>query len=194
MTEKLLILLTVLLVGVGAGWMFGSDHEKAKLVRAHEAAQAKLQAALADERESNGKLAAKLDAERQGREADRLTFNRRLNDARKNPGKLVDVECPRVLPGHPGGVSPAADPVPRVRLTGDFVRLWNDGLAGGSTQAERASRPDGEAAGPGLVEPVDVLGNLEQNAARWAECRAQVRGWQSWACEFGFAGGPQCSP
>lgn len=189
--NMLVAVLIAFVVGLGSGWFAGSDHEVAKLAKTYAKSLEDKDKAIEAQRVTNGKLEQSLQTERDSRAADRITFERRLANVRKQPEKLVDVECPAA--GNAAGVpQPAAAAVPRVRFTADFARLWNDGLAIGATAGERSGWPDGQAAGSGVVDPADLIANLGQNAERWGECRTQVRGWQAWACKHGHAAGAQC--
>lgn len=182
--------LALALVSGIVGFKGGVDHEQAK----HAAALAKViadkDAAIEKQRELNGAVTAALGNEQSARAADQADFQRRLAHARKQPERLVTVECPARDAG--SAAQPVAAAVPRVRFTTDFVRLWDDALSIGATQSERSGRSDVPPTGADLPEPADLTANLGQNAERWAQCRAQVRGWQAWACKHGHATGAQC--
>ncbi len=74
-----------------------------------------------------------------------------------------------------------------VRLTGDFVGLWDRAYEIGRVPGTGdPARADASAARPDPVEPADVLANHADNAEAWAECRSSLRGWQALARRYGW--------
>ena len=133
----------------------------------------------------NSKVSGEYAQEKAGREADRLSFEERLHRARTN--QLVQVNCPKqqtAAVGEPQAADTSGGSF--VGFNAEFAGLWNDALAQGSTEAERAGRVTADSRWPGLADPLDLLRNTGENGRRWAECRAQVRGWQLWATQNGF--------
>jgi hypothetical protein len=63
-------------------------------------------------------------------------------------------------------------PAPDVRLTADFVGLWNDAYRVG--MPGDPGRASGAAERAGFAYPEDLLGNHADNAERWLECRRQL--------------------
>lgn len=187
MLERILILIAIVGAAIALGYGLGIDHEQAKQARTLRADLAAKDQAIERERTINGAISSELSAERSGREKDRIDFQRRLKNANGKP--LVVAQCPAV--GAAGVSQSAAAPVRDVVFTADFAGLWDDALSIGASEAERSRRIDGGTAGAGF-SPDDILGNLAENAERWAGCRTQVRGWQSWACQKGFAADAQC--
>lgn len=111
-----------------------------------------------------------LGKEAQARAGERVTWERRLKDAKN---RLVNCG---------NGLSPPAD---SVRLTGEYVSLWNSALYRGAKPPTDSPRVD-DAAGSAGAAPADSLENLSENAERWAKCRATLSAWQNFARRAGW--------
>lgn len=197
-TIKLLILLAVATAAFTGGWAvrgWKADSERAAELAGYIAATKQ---AIAKDREHAGRIGKILNDHAAQREQDRLTFEEKLRRvSSKSLVRVVSPKCsaeraPEGAVGELPGV-PVDDGADRgVVLTGTYIGLHNDALSVGATEAERAARADAKAEGAGVSEPKDVLVNLRQNAERWAECRAQLRGFQAWACRNGLADPALC--
>jgi len=133
----------------------------------------------------NSGVSSELGQEKAARETDRRSFEERLRRAKTS--QLVQVACPNqstIARGEPEATPDSGGSL--VGFNAEFARLWNDALAQGSTEAERTGRVTAEAGSTGLASVIDILANLGENSRSWSECRAQVRGWQSWAAQQGF--------
>jgi len=162
--------LTALVVGLAVGaaagawagyqWLDGRIAKEEREKLRSQVAESERLASIAQD------IGQALAAETRARAGERIEWQRRLKDAR---GNLVDCK-------EGGGA----------RLSGDFVRLWDDALFRG--QAGDPGRVDGATGGSGVtVEPDEALGNLSENAERWASCRAALRQWQDLARRYGWA-------
>lgn len=164
------------LVAAIAGMFFGMDiqedrHKAAVLVQEramHDAYVRKV----GEYRSHAQHVAKELNDETTKRQTDAVAFRAKL--ARAKAGAVQLAVCNPVGTG--------------VRLTGDFVRLFDSALDIGRMPGPAdPARADASAARPDPVEPADVLAVHADNAEAWAECRSSLRGWQALARRNGWA-------
>lgn len=192
-----------------AGVKWEGDARDAAQLQAERAARAERDRLADVGRRAAIGVAEMLNDERDARERERVEFERRLGET---TGALV--RC-RARPAAPAGSAaagkppaggfppftpdarPAADPTPAADLaapvfTGEFAGLWNRALGAGVPPADDPRRAAAPAGGTRAADPEegvlvqDLLRNLQENGERWAECRAQVRGWQALAGKNGW--------
>jgi hypothetical protein len=158
---KLVALLVLLAGAFVAGVRTESDHRDAQLL-VQERAQ---HAAYVDKVKRMNSRVATLKTQQQ---TDRNNFQNLQEELRHaQRSTLATADCPQLDALRPTG-SPGTD----VRLTGEFVRLWNRALRIGLP-----GDPGGAAAaaeGTRAAYPDDVLANHVDNAERGNECRRQL--------------------
>lgn len=155
-------------------YLKGVEHESKAWEAAQAAAQAEKQREIDRLTTNAHDVAQELSDERAQRERDARAFKEKLAHARN-----LATCTPALRPG-------AGDPV--VRLTGDFVGLYNEGLHQGLPAPRDPARADGAAGGSDTaVSPEDVLDNVADNGAVCNKLRAQVTGWQELARRNGWA-------
>lgn len=171
--NPILIRLALVAILFGAGAWTGYEWRdgtaaKADLKRAQDAKDE--QERLAGIAQDIGQALAK---ETRGRAGDRVTWRKKLKEA-EHAGSLATAECP-------------AQGAAVVRLSADFVRLYDDALLRRKTDDRPAT--DDRAGGPGAAQSVDpaaVLDNADENGERWASCRSTLRAWQAYARQAGW--------
>lgn len=177
----LVVALMALAAAAFGGWhVRGWEEDAARLD-----AERKAHALLEQKEESWGKalqaIAGERELERQQGAADRRQWQKELEDAKRSGSLVV---CGAGLRDPEAGAAVGGGG----RLSGDFVRLYNAGLAVGLPEALRPWRADGDAAGAdSSVAPEDVLDNVEANAEQCNDLRGQILAWQRWARSIGAA-------
>lgn len=177
---KIGIAAVLLLVGAWGGYEFHAGRVAQEHVDKLDAA-AKETDRLTGIAQDLGQALAK---EARQRADDRVTWRKRLKEAQR-AGTLVSVNCPGPSGVRESGQNPAADR-PVVLLSAEFVRLWDSALFRRGKTAD-PGRADEPAGGASPVEPDEALENLDENSERWAACRGEVRWWQGFARQAGWA-------
>lgn len=185
MLERIGIAALLTIAGLVGGWVIRGWEEDAKRLVEVESYVQQIKAGVERDKTARAAASKQLGEEKARRARDRADFQRSLTNVPDTPL----FQCP----AQSDKPAPAAPPADDRRLdAGGFVGLWNDALFQGATPAERAGGADGRAPWSGPLGSRQLLGNLGENAERWAECRAQVRGWQRYACERGLAAPALC--
>ncbi|MCC6530925.1 MAG: hypothetical protein IT531_00110 [Burkholderiales bacterium] len=123
------------------------------------------------------------------RQADAVAYREQVRRAR-----ATLAVCPPAVPVQEAPMATVApdvgEPValrgPEPRLTAEFVRLYDLAHGAAVPGAGDTREADGAAARAGTVGPEDVLAVHGDNADAWAECRANLRGWQALARKHGW--------
>lgn len=163
----------VLVAAIG-GMFFGmdiqEDRHKAAVLAQERAMHDAYVRKVGEYRAHAQHVAKELNDETIKRQSDAVAFRAEL--ARAKAGAVQLAVCNPVGTG--------------IRLTGDFIRLYDGALSIGMPSAGDPARADAPAARPDPVEPADVLANHADNAEAWAECRSALRGWQALARRYGW--------
>lgn len=145
---------------------------------------------------SNQATAQRLARDRDKLDRDRRAFDERI--ANVSESSLVEVTCPKPEPSRvivtfppPADPAPLA-PGPRVHLSADACKLFNDGLAVGLPDAYGRWGVDAEAACAGPVEVSAMIRVVKANAEAANKMRSQLLAWQAKACKEGWWGGDEC--
>lgn len=162
------------LVAAVSGFFFGmdiqEDRNRAQLLVQERAMHAAYVNKVGEYRAHAQHVSKELNDETTKRQTDAVAFRAEL--ARAKAGAVQLAVC------NPAGTG--------VRLTGDFVGLYDRALDIGIPGAGDPARADASATRPDPVEPADVLANIADNAEAWAECRSSLRGWQALARRYGW--------
>jgi hypothetical protein len=162
------------LVAAIAGMFFGmdiqEDRNRAQLLVQERAMHAAYVNKVGEYRAHAQHVSKELNDETTKRQTDAVAFRAEL--ARAKAGAVQLAVC------NPAGTG--------VRLTGDFVGLFDRALDIGMPRAGDPARADAPATRPDPVEPADVLANVADNAEAWGECRSSLRGWQTLARRYGW--------
>lgn len=158
------------LAGVFIGMDIQADRHQAALLVQERAMHEAYVAKVAEYRAHAQHVAKELNDETAKRQSDAVAFRAEL--ARAKAGAVQLAVCNPVGTG--------------VRLTGDFIRLYDGALSIGMPGTGDPGRADAPAARPDPVEPADVLAVHADNAEAWAECRSALRGWQALARRYGW--------
>ena len=181
--EWRILALIVLLASVGlAGWTARGWKEDAVRLESERAAQETYRKTVEGWAAAAQVITESREQERQKSAADRRAWQKEIDDAKRSGSLVV---CGAGMGSHEAS---GADGV-AARLSGGFVRLWNDALAIGLPDTLRPWRADGAGAqaDPAGVAPEDALDNLAANAEQCNDLRGQVLAWQAWARKIGAA-------
>lgn len=156
----------------------------------------------AHEREVDGTISARREAELTKLAKDKRALQEKLNHAtdHRPQGTILTVAAdPAPTGGAPGAGEPTVQGLnlatTRLRITCDraCVGLWNDALAQGLPDTYGAWRADAQAASPDSVSETDLFRNAAENFALANDLRSQLLSWQRKACAEGWAAKDQCS-
>ncbi len=166
-TIKLIAIAVCFVLAAAGGWTargWKADSDQLDAVQEEAKRHARNTEALA---EGLQQIALVRELERQQAATDRTTFQRRLQDARKNTSL---VQCqPAAVDGQPAAHDPA------LRFTPGFIRLWNEALDIGLPAALRAGGTESADSWADLPDAEAVLANLAANAEACNELRARAR-------------------
>lgn len=158
---KLAVLLILLASAFVAGVRTESDHRDAQLLQQERA----MHSAYVDKVKRMGARVATLKTQQQADRNNYQILQEELRHAQRS--NLATADCPQ-----PGALWPPGASGADVRLTGEFVRLWNNAIRAGLPGDPGRAAP--AAAGTGAAYPDDVLANHIDNAERATECRRQL--------------------
>lgn len=134
-------------------------------------------------------VSAQLNQETAKRESQKVSYDRKLRDARRGGVVLATCQPAEVPAGRPNQPAQAGDvqPVgPRLQLTRELGSLYNDALALAVPESGDTWRADVGTPETGSFDINDILANLGENAKRWGECRSALMGWQALARRNGW--------
>jgi hypothetical protein len=193
---RLLGALIAALVLAGGGFVAGvkitGNAYKAKQLEAERQAHAQYEATVESWSKALQQIMGDREEDNRKADADRRNFQRRLDDAKRNPQTLAT--CQSEVAGSAPGTVAAGDPA-GVRLTAVFVGLYNDALRIGIPEGIGTRQPDGSGRGSdpaGTVTPGEVLDNAAQNSTLCNKQRADLIEWQRWACSIDAAPKDRC--
>lgn len=158
-----------------AGVKVEADHRDAQMLVQERAMHQAYVSQVAEYRAKSQQIAKELNDESTKRQGDAVSFREQLRRARASGKALARCQDP----GQPAGAG--------VRLTGEFVGLYDRALEIGVPRPRDPERVDAPAPRPDSIDPADVLANHGENAEAWAECRSALRGWQALARRYGWA-------
>lgn len=208
---KLALALGAIVAAFIAGVRIESNNREAQLVKQERALNEAFRRELEISRRHAQELSRELNDAQVQRDLDAAEFRRALQ-ASRSAGKALAV-CPEPKPQRAAPKPPLASPearmpiptpppgeraleppeppdggVPEPRFTFEFARLYDLALAIGGLPGTGDPGPaDAPADGAGTVDAATVLDVHATNAAAWAQCRSQLRGWQELARRHGWA-------
>lgn len=166
----LLAIAAALVLSFLSGMRAQADRYRAQLLVQHQAMHEAYVKRVAELRAHAQAVSQELSDVSIKRQSDAVAFRAEL--ARARTGAVQLAVCDPVGTG--------------VRLTRDFVGLYDRALTIGVPDAGDPGRADAPSPGAGDADAGAVLAVHAENAEAWAECRATLRGWQSLARRNGW--------